>query len=91
MNEIPADAVSAAFADPAAPFAITPPAVTKHLKALQRAGVIVQGRHKQWQPCRLQPQPLKHAADWVDTYRQLWEQRLARLEAGLPELQPPEQ
>ncbi len=53
------------------PFNITPPAVTKHLKVLQRAGLIVQGREKQWRPCRLQPQPLKEAADWVEPYRQL--------------------
>lgn len=69
------------------PFDITPPAVTKHLKVLQRAGLIVQGREKQWRPCRLQPQPLKEAADWVEPYRQLWEQRLDRLEDYLRELQ----
>ena len=71
----------------AEPFDITPPAVTKHLKVLQRAGLIAQGREKQWRPCRLQPQPLKEAADWVETYRQLWEQRLDRLEDYLRELQ----
>jgi DNA-binding transcriptional ArsR family regulator len=71
----------------AAPFDITPPAVTKHLKVLQRAGLIVQGREKQWRPCRIQPAPLKEAADWVDQYRQLWEQRLDRLEDYLRELQ----
>jgi DNA-binding transcriptional ArsR family regulator len=70
----------------AEPFDITPPAVTKHLKVLQRAGLIAQGRAKQWRPCRLQPQPLKDAADWVETYRQLWEQRLDRLEDYLREL-----
>jgi len=70
----------------AEPFDITPPAVTKHLKVLQRAGLIAQGREKQWRPCRLQPQPLKDAADWVETYRQLWEQRLDRLEDYLREL-----
>jgi DNA-binding transcriptional ArsR family regulator len=69
------------------PFDITPPAVTKHLKVLQRAGLIVQGREKQWRPCRLLPQPLKEAADWVEPYRQLWEQRLDRLEDYLHELQ----
>ncbi len=69
------------------PFNITPPAVTKHLKVLQRAGLIVQGREKQWRPCRLQPQPLKEAANWVEPYRQLWEQRLDRLEDYLRELQ----
>ena len=71
----------------AEPFAITAPAVTKHLKVLQRAGLIAQGREKQGRPCRLQPQPLKDAADWVETYRQLWEQRLDRLEDYLRELQ----
>ena len=77
----------ATVSDLAAPFDITPPAVTKHLKVLQRAGLIVQGREKQWRPCRLQPAPLKDAADWVDQYRQLWEQRLDRLEDYLQELQ----
>jgi DNA-binding transcriptional ArsR family regulator len=71
----------------AEPFDITAPAVTKHLKVLQRAGLIAQGREKQWRPCRLQPQPLKDAADWVETYRRLWEQRLDRLEEYLRELQ----
>jgi DNA-binding transcriptional ArsR family regulator len=70
----------------AAPFDITPPAVTKHLKVLQRAGLIKQGREKQWRPCRIQPEPLKEAADWVEQYRQLWEQRLDRLEDYLREL-----
>jgi DNA-binding transcriptional ArsR family regulator len=71
----------------AAPFDITPPAVTKHLKVLQRAGLIKQGREKQWRPCRIQPGPLREAANWVDSYRQLWEQRLDRLEDYLRELQ----
>jgi len=77
----------ATVAELSEPFDITPPAVTKHLKVLQRAGLIVQGREKQWRPCRLQPQPLKEAADWVEPYRQLWEQRLDRLEDYLRELQ----
>lgn len=77
----------ATVAELAAPFVISPPAVTKHLKVLQRAGLIVQGREKQWRPCRLQPEPLKEAADWVGQYRQLWEQRLDRLEDYLRELQ----
>jgi DNA-binding transcriptional ArsR family regulator len=74
----------------AAPFDITPPAVTKHLKVLQRAGLIVQGRERQWRPCRIRAEPLKEAADWVDQYRQLWEQRLDRLEDYLRELQAKE-
>jgi DNA-binding transcriptional ArsR family regulator len=77
----------ATVAELAAPFRITPPAVTKHLKVLQRAGLIVQGRERQWRPCRLQPAPLKDAADWVAQYRQHWEQRLDRLEDYLHELQ----
>jgi DNA-binding transcriptional ArsR family regulator len=76
----------ATVAELAAPFDITPPAVTKHLKVLQRAGLIVQGREKRWRPCRLQPAPLKQAADWVEQYRQCWEQRLDRLEDYLREL-----
>jgi DNA-binding transcriptional ArsR family regulator len=71
----------------AAPFDITPPAVTRHRKALRRAGRIVQGRERQWRPCHIQPEPLKEVADWVDPYRQFWEQRLDRLEDYLRELQ----
>jgi DNA-binding transcriptional ArsR family regulator len=70
----------ATVAELAAPFAMSPPAVTKHLKVLQRAGLIVQGRERQWRPCRLQAAPLQEAAAWVDQYRQHWEQRLDRLE-----------
>lgn len=72
------------------PFAISPPAVTKHLKVLARAGLITQGRHAQWRPCKLQAQPLKDVSDWVEQYRQLWEQRLDRLEDYLRELQAQE-
>src|ERR671933_2271606 len=53
----------------AEPFAISPPAVTKHLKVLQRAGLITQGRQAQWRPCRLEAAPLKDVADWVERYR----------------------
>lgn len=77
----------ASVKDLAEPFDITPPAVTKHLKVLQRAGLIVQGREAQWRPCRLQPLPLKDVAAWIDPYRQLWEQRLDRLEDYLRDLQ----
>ncbi|MFA6262771.1 MAG: metalloregulator ArsR/SmtB family transcription factor [Bacteroidia bacterium] len=80
----------ASVKDLAEPFDITPPAVTKHLKVLQRAGLIVQGREAQWRPCRLQPLPLKEVAAWIDPYRQLWEQRLDRLEDYLRELQSKE-
>ena len=71
----------------AEPFAITLPAVTKHLKVLQRAGLITQGRQAQWRPCKLEAQPLKEVSDWVEQYRALWEQRLDRLEDYLRDLQ----
>jgi DNA-binding transcriptional ArsR family regulator len=74
----------------AAPFDMTPPAVTKHLKVLQRAGLITQGRQAQWRPCRLEASPLREVADWVEPYRQFWEQRLDRLEDYLRTLQTPE-
>src|SRR6186997_3328707 len=73
----------------AEPFAISLPAVTKHLKVLQRAGLISQGRRAQWRPCRLDPKPLRQVADWVEQYRQMWEQRLDRLEDYLCELESP--
>src|SRR6266498_5446241 len=74
----------------AAPFAISPPAVTKHLKVLQRAGLITQGRKAQWRPCRLEAGPLKDVADWVEHYRHLWDARFDRLDDYLRELQRPE-
>ena len=73
----------------AAPFAMSAPAITKHLKVLQRAGLITQGRQAQWRPCKLEAQPLREAADWVAQYRQHWEARLDRLEDYLSTLQPP--
>ncbi|MBF8291170.1 MAG: ArsR family transcriptional regulator [Chloroflexi bacterium] len=71
----------------AAPFAMSLPAVSKHLKVLERAGLIERSRQAQWRPCRLAPAPLKDVADWVDHYRRLWEERLDRLDAYLGELQ----
>lgn len=71
----------------AGPFEMTLPAVTKHLKVLERAGLISRGREAQWRPCRLEAQPLQQAADWVGQYRQHWEQRLDRLEAYLKQMQ----
>ncbi|OAI55037.1 ArsR family transcriptional regulator [Planctomyces sp. SCGC AG-212-M04] len=71
----------------AKPFAMSLPAVTKHLKVLQRAGLISQGRRAQWRPCRLEAKPLREVADWVEQYRQMWEQRLDRLEDYLREVQ----
>ena len=71
----------------AAPFAMTLPAVTKHLKVLERAGLIVRGRAAQWRPCRLEAKPLQEAAGWVEQYRRFWEQRLDRLEDYRREMQ----
>lgn len=74
----------------AAPFDMTPPAVTKHLKVLQRAGLITQGRQAQWRPCRLAASPLQDVAEWVEPYRRFWEARLDRLDDYLRGLQAQE-
>jgi DNA-binding transcriptional ArsR family regulator len=71
----------------AEPFEMSMPAVSKHLKVLERAGLIERGREAQWRPCKLTPQPLSEVSDWVEQYRQLWEQRLDRLDAYLKVLQ----
>ena len=71
----------------AKPFEMTLPAVTKHLKVLQRAGLVTQGRQAQWRPCRLQAAPLKNASDWISQYRQFWDEQFDRLDAVLKELQ----
>src|SRR5471030_698747 len=71
----------------AKPFDMTLPAVTKHLKVLERAGLIARGKEAQWRPCRLQAQPLRDVADWVEQYRKHWDERLDRLEDYLRELQ----
>jgi DNA-binding transcriptional ArsR family regulator len=71
----------------AAPFDMSLPAVSKHLKVLERAGLIARGRAAQWRPCRLQAAPLKDVADFIEHYRRFWEQSLDRLEDYLHELQ----
>src|SRR5689334_13259735 len=71
----------------AAPFNLSLPGVSKHLKVLQHAGLISQGRRAQWRPCRLEPTRLKEAADWIDAYRHIWDQRFDRLDEYLRELQ----
>jgi DNA-binding transcriptional ArsR family regulator len=71
----------------AEPFAMSLPAISKHLKVLERAGLITRGRDAQWRPCRLHAEPLKSAADWLEHYRVFWEQSLDRLEGYLKELQ----
>jgi len=73
--------------DLAKPFDISLPAVSKHLKVLERAGLIERGREAQWRPCRLQASPLKGVADWVEFYRRHWEESLSRLDSYLKELQ----
>ncbi|HEY3063321.1 MAG TPA: metalloregulator ArsR/SmtB family transcription factor [Chloroflexota bacterium] len=71
----------------AEPFQLSLPAVSKHLKVLQRAGLISQGRRAQWRPCRLEPARLKDVSDWVEDYRATWEERFGRLDEYLRELQ----
>ena len=71
----------------ARPFDMSMPAISKHLKVLERAGLVVHGREAQWRPRRLKPTALKEVADWVEHYRQFWEQRLDRLDDYLRELQ----
>jgi DNA-binding transcriptional ArsR family regulator len=71
----------------AEPFAMSLPAVSKHLRVLERAGLIAQRREAQRRPCRIEAAPIKQVVDWADHYRQLWEQRFDRLEDYLTELQ----
>ena len=74
----------------AEPFAMSLPAVSKHLKVLERAGLIPRGRTAQWRPCRLAPEPLKDAAGWIDEYRRFWDESLDRLAEFLDETRPTE-
>lgn len=71
----------------AEPFDISLPAISKHLKVLERAGLVTRGRNAQYRPCKLNPQALKPVDAWLEEYRALWEQRLDRLEAYLADLQ----
>src|SRR5580704_17909355 len=71
----------------AEPFAMSMPAISKHLKVLQRAGLIERAREAQWRPCRLAPAPLKDASEWLERYRRFWEESFDRLEDYLRELQ----
>ncbi|MNL66119.1 hypothetical protein D3C87_1905370 [compost metagenome] len=63
------------------------PAVSKHLKVLERAGLISRGREAQWRPCRLEAAPLRDVNSWLDSYRRFWEEKFDRLDAYLQELQ----
>src|SRR5438034_8629818 len=74
----------------AKPFAMSLPAVSKHLKVLERAGLIVRGREAQWRPCRIEPRALKEVDNWLERYRRFWEQSLDRLDDYLRELQAKE-
>jgi DNA-binding transcriptional ArsR family regulator len=77
----------ASVTDLAQPFAMSLPAVSKHLKVLERAGLITRGRAAQSRPCRLEAARMKDVADWLETYRRHWEQDLDRLDAYLTQLQ----
>ena len=70
-----------------APFNVSMPAITKHLKVLERAGLIERGKEAQWRPCRLQAKPLREIADWTSQYKKFWEESFDRLEQYLKELQ----
>ena len=74
----------------AEPFDMSLPAVSKHLRVLERAGLIARGRQAQWRPCRIEAAPLKEVAEWTSHYRALWEGRLDRLDTYLQELQQKE-
>ena len=74
----------------AEPFAMSLPAVSKHLKVLERAGLIARGREAQWRPCRIEPGALKQVDDWLERYRRFWDQSLDRLDNYLIELQAKE-
>jgi DNA-binding transcriptional ArsR family regulator len=71
----------------AEPFKMSGPAVTKHLKVLERAGLIIRGREAQWRPCSLDAAPLKEATDWLERYRRFWEDSFDRLEEYLQDVQ----
>ena len=75
----------------AAPFAMTQPAISKHLKVLERAGLVSRSRDAQRRPCRLQPEPLRRANAWLERYRRFWEGRFQHLDALLEDLKKEEQ
>ena len=74
----------------AQPFSVSLPAISKHLKVLERAGLISRGRNAQWRPCRLEADALKEGADWMNQYRELWEESLGNLEEYIQKLQAQE-
>lgn len=72
------------------PFSITAPSITKHLKVLERAGLITRGREAQWRPCKLEAAPLKDVSEWVENYRQFWSRSMNRLDDYLAKLETEE-
>lgn len=74
----------------ARPFAMSLPAISKHLKVLQKAGLITRSRNAQWRPCRIEAAPLKEANDWLDQYKKFWEESFDRLDEYLKKLQSKE-
>jgi len=78
---------SASVNEIAAPFSMSLPAISKHLKVLERAQLIARGKEAQWRPCELKAEPLREADAWIEQYRQMWEERFDRLDAYLMELQ----
>ena len=74
----------------AKPFDVSLPGISKHLKVLERAGLVARGRNAQWRPCRLEARPLKDVADWVDHYRRFWEESFDRLDEYLKEMKAAE-
>ena len=74
----------------AQPFEMSLPAVSKHLKVLERAGLIARGREAQWRPCRIEPRALKDVDDWLERYRRFWDASLDRLDAYLRQMQAKE-
>jgi len=73
-----------------APFAMSGPAVSKHLRVLERAGLIARGREAQWRPCRLEAGPLKEVAEWAETYRRFWDKSFERLDEYLQHMKEKE-
>jgi DNA-binding transcriptional ArsR family regulator len=73
-----------------APFAMSGPAISKHLRVLERAGLITRGRDAQWRPCKLDATPLKEVAEWAEDYRRFWDESYERLDTYLQQLQDKE-
>lgn len=81
---------AASVTELAEPFNMSMPAITKHLKVLEKAGLIIRGKEAQWRPCKLQAGPLQEANSWIDQYRKFWEDRFDRLDEYLKEIQSQE-